>query len=79
MRAVEPIESGVATSPDGSRIAYVLARDFGLDAIEATCRAVGCPMLLMHGSEDTCQPIARSRRLSELTGAPWSSSRERTT
>ena len=27
-------------------------------------------MLIVHGTEDTCQPIARSRRLSELTGAP---------
>lgn len=41
-----------------------------LATIEATCRAVRCPMLLIHGSEDTCQPVSRSRRLSELTGAP---------
>jgi pimeloyl-ACP methyl ester carboxylesterase len=27
-------------------------------------------MLLVHGTEDRCQPIARSRRLAELTGAP---------
>jgi pimeloyl-ACP methyl ester carboxylesterase len=27
-------------------------------------------MLLVHGDEDSCQPISRSRRLSELTGAP---------
>ncbi len=38
--------------------------------VEATCRAVRCPMLIVHGSEDTCQPLARSQRLSELTGAP---------
>ena len=36
----------------------------------ATCLAVRCPMLLVHGTEDTCQPIDRSRRLAELTGAP---------
>ena len=41
-----------------------------LATVEATCRAVRCPMLIVHGTEDTCQPIARSRRLSELTGAP---------
>lgn len=41
-----------------------------LESVEATCRAVGCPMVIVHGTEDTCQPIARSRRLSELTGAP---------
>jgi pimeloyl-ACP methyl ester carboxylesterase len=43
---------------------------FDLEAIEATCRAVSCPMLLVHGTEDRCQPIARAHRLSEITGAP---------
>ncbi|HEY7590726.1 MAG TPA: alpha/beta hydrolase [Candidatus Limnocylindrales bacterium] len=41
-----------------------------LAAIEGVCRAVRCPMLIVHGTEDTCQPIARAHRLSELTGAP---------
>ena len=27
-------------------------------------------MVLVHGSDDHCQPVARSRRLAELTGAP---------
>ena len=27
-------------------------------------------MLLVHGTEDTCQPPARGTRLAELTGAP---------
>jgi len=27
-------------------------------------------MLLVHGTEDTCQPLARAERLAELTGAP---------
>jgi len=46
--------------------------DFDLDqaAVEAICRAVRCPLLLVHGSEDSCQPLARAQRLSELTGAP---------
>ena len=39
-------------------------------AVEAICRAVRCPMLLVHGSEDSCQPLARAERLAELTGAP---------
>ncbi len=38
-------------------------------AVEATCASVRSPMLLVHGSEDTCQPLARAHRLSELTGA----------
>jgi len=43
---------------------------FDRDAVEAICRSVRCPMLLVHGTEDTCQPIARARRLAEITGAP---------
>jgi pimeloyl-ACP methyl ester carboxylesterase len=43
---------------------------FQLDEIEATCRAVRCPMLLIHGTEDTCQRPERAQRLAELTGAP---------
>jgi pimeloyl-ACP methyl ester carboxylesterase len=43
---------------------------FDLDAVEAACRAVRCPMLLVHGTEDRCQSIARAHRLVELTGAP---------
>jgi pimeloyl-ACP methyl ester carboxylesterase len=43
---------------------------FDREAVEAICRDVRCPMLLVHGTEDTCQPIARARRLAELTGAP---------
>jgi pimeloyl-ACP methyl ester carboxylesterase len=37
--------------------------------VEAICRAVSCPMLLVHGTEDTCQPVARAHRLAEMTGA----------
>ena len=40
------------------------------DQIEAICRSVTCPMLLVHGTEDTCQLPARAERLAELTGAP---------
>ena len=43
---------------------------FDREAVEAICRQVRAPMLLVHGTEDTCQPIARARRLAELTGAP---------
>jgi pimeloyl-ACP methyl ester carboxylesterase/predicted glycosyltransferase len=35
---------------------------------EALCGAVRCPVLVVHGSEDCCQPVARGRRLAELTG-----------
>ena len=41
-----------------------------IEEVEATCRAVRCPMLLVHGTDDRCQPPSRGRRLAELTGAP---------
>ncbi|MEA2654454.1 MAG: hypothetical protein QOI37_1681 [Chloroflexota bacterium] len=44
--------------------------DWDRDSIVATCRMVRCPMLLVHGSDDRCQPMERSRILAELTGAP---------
>jgi pimeloyl-ACP methyl ester carboxylesterase/predicted glycosyltransferase len=32
------------------------------------CRRVRCPVLVVHGTDDCCQPLARGRRLAELTG-----------
>ena len=72
--STKAIEDAVEWAVEGSVEAMIadaeVAQDFDLAAIEATCRAVRCPMLLVHGTEDRCQPIARSRRLAELTGAP---------
>src|ERR1041385_2857195 len=33
------------------------------------CRRVRCPMLVIHGPLDRCQPVARAERLAEITGA----------
>ncbi|HEX5013769.1 MAG TPA: alpha/beta hydrolase [Candidatus Limnocylindrales bacterium] len=68
------VEDAAGWATDGS-IDAMLANhdapfDMTLDEIEATCRSVRCPMLLVHGSEDTCQSPARAHRLAELTGAP---------
>ena len=35
---------------------------------EALCRRVRCPVRVLHGSDDRCQPVARGRQLAELTG-----------
>ena len=43
---------------------------FDLASVEATVAAVRCPMLLVHGTEDHCQPLSRARALADLTGAP---------
>ncbi|HSK53418.1 MAG TPA: alpha/beta hydrolase [Clostridia bacterium] len=68
------IEDAVEWALDGSVEAMLAdaGAPFELDtaAVEEICRAVRCPMLLVHGTEDTCQPLARARRLAELTGAP---------
>jgi pimeloyl-ACP methyl ester carboxylesterase len=39
------------------------------EAVVAAALAVRCPMLLVHGTADRCQPPSRSRALAELTGA----------
>jgi pimeloyl-ACP methyl ester carboxylesterase len=68
------IDDAVEWALDGSVDAMLADAyaPFDLDqaAVEAICRAVTCPMLIVHGTEDHCQPIARAHRLAELTGAP---------
>jgi pimeloyl-ACP methyl ester carboxylesterase len=72
--STKQIEDAVEWATDGSADAMIadmtVESDLDLARVEATCRAVACPMLLVHGTIDTCQPIERARRLSELTGAP---------
>jgi pimeloyl-ACP methyl ester carboxylesterase len=67
-------EDAVEWAVDGSVDAMIadaeVDQGFELASIEATCRAVRAPMLLVHGTEDRCQPLSRSQRLAELTGAP---------
>jgi pimeloyl-ACP methyl ester carboxylesterase/predicted glycosyltransferase len=36
--------------------------------VERICRRLRCPILVVHGSDDRCQPVARGQRLAELTG-----------
>jgi pimeloyl-ACP methyl ester carboxylesterase len=72
--STKAIEDAVGWALDGSVEAMLADAEaefpFDLEAIEAICRAVTCPMLLVHGSDDTCQSPARARRLAELTRAP---------
>jgi len=35
---------------------------------EALCGRVRCPVRVLHGSDDRCQPVARGRRMAGLTG-----------
>jgi len=72
--STKAIEDAAQWAVDGSLDAMLAEADvpFDLDlaAIEAICRAIRCPMLIVHGTEDHCQPVARAHRLAELTGAP---------
>jgi pimeloyl-ACP methyl ester carboxylesterase len=73
--STKAIEDAVGWAVDGSVEAMLAESEGGIilhDAaqVEATCRSVACPMLIVHGTEDRCQPIARAHRLAELTGAP---------
>jgi pimeloyl-ACP methyl ester carboxylesterase len=72
--STKQIEDAVGWALDGSVEAMIADHHAPAvstpESVVETCLAVRCPMLLVHGTEDTCQPIARSRRLSELTGAP---------
>lgn len=68
------IDDAAGWAIDGSVEAMLAdaGADFPWDVeqIEEKARAVRCPMLLVHGTEDRCQSIERARRLAELTGAP---------
>ena len=73
------IEDCVAWTLDGSAEAMLNDADApsSLDraGVEATCRAVGCPMLLVHGTEDHCQPLESGETTVRADRAPrWSSS-----
>ena len=72
--STKAIEDAVEWALEGSVDAMVgdATADFPLDlaSVERICTSVRCPMLLVHGTEDTCQPLARAERLSALTGAP---------
>ena len=64
---------------DGSPEAMIADADvdLGLDraAVEAICAAVRCPMLIVHGTEDVCQPPSRPAASPSSPGPGSSSSR----
>ncbi len=39
-----------------------------MEQAEDLCRRIRCPVLIIHGTEDLCQPISRAERMAELTG-----------
>jgi pimeloyl-ACP methyl ester carboxylesterase/predicted glycosyltransferase len=65
----DAVSWALETDPE-TMIAEREGRDAPKDrhAAEALCRSVRCPTLVIHGTEDRCQPVARGQRLAELTG-----------
>jgi predicted glycosyltransferase len=41
------------------------------EEVEAICRQVSCPVLIIQGDQDNCQPIGRSHILAETTGGEY--------
>jgi pimeloyl-ACP methyl ester carboxylesterase len=72
--STKAIEDAAGWAIDGSVEAMLAEAEapFDLDreGVEAICRSLACPLLIVHGTEDRCQPVARAYRLAELTGAP---------
>ena len=70
--STKAIEDAAGWAIDGSVEAMLAEAEapFEIDkpTIEATCAAVRCPMVIVHGTEDHCQPVARAHRLADLTG-----------
>jgi pimeloyl-ACP methyl ester carboxylesterase len=76
--STKQIEDAVEWALDGEPEAMVaeahveMVSPFPVDtaAAEALALAVQCPIVIVHGTDDRCQPPARARRLHELTNAP---------
>jgi pimeloyl-ACP methyl ester carboxylesterase/UDP:flavonoid glycosyltransferase YjiC (YdhE family) len=63
------VEWGLGTDPETLiRAAGGTQRPAGEDEAVALCTSITCPVLVVHGSDDRCQPLARSARFAELTG-----------
>ncbi|MGH2403163.1 MAG: alpha/beta fold hydrolase, partial [bacterium] len=68
----DAVEWGLSTDPE-SLILRTKARmsPATKDDAEALLRRLRCPVLIFHGDIDRCQPVARSERMAELTGAQF--------
>src|ERR1700704_947644 len=70
--STKQLEDAVAYGLDG-RVETMLMDDEPVagtkDEVEAICRQVGCPVLVIQGDRDNCQPFDRGLAFAELTGA----------
>jgi len=67
--STKQIEDAVAYGLDGSAAALLMKRTLVAQTREQTeeiCRRVRCPVLVVHGDRDNCQPFERGLALAEL-------------
>jgi pimeloyl-ACP methyl ester carboxylesterase/predicted glycosyltransferase len=73
--STKQIEDTIAYALDGRVETFLLDEDESIAAansteeVEAVCAQVRCPVLVVHGDRDNCQPFDRAVRTAELTGA----------
>src|SRR3954451_7086853 len=70
--STKPLEDAVAFGLDGRAEMLVVDEVPVTETAEDTeslCRRVRCPVLVVQGDRDKCQPFERGLRLAELTGA----------
>lgn len=70
--STKPYEDAVSWALDTNAEAMIAEREGralpGPDEAEALCRRLRCPVLVIHGTDDRCQPLARALRMAEVTG-----------
>ena len=71
--STKQLEDTVAWALDTEVEAMIAEREgrapYGADAAETLCRRLHRhPVLVIHGTDDRCQPLERGRRVAELTG-----------
>jgi pimeloyl-ACP methyl ester carboxylesterase/UDP:flavonoid glycosyltransferase YjiC (YdhE family) len=71
--STKQVEDAVAYGLDGTVETMLMDEDEPAaetrDEVEALCRQVRCPVLIIQGDRDECQPFERGLMLAELTGA----------
>jgi pimeloyl-ACP methyl ester carboxylesterase/UDP:flavonoid glycosyltransferase YjiC (YdhE family) len=70
--SMKQIEDAVAYGLDGRVETLLMDNEPSVatkEEVEAICRQVRCPVLIIQGDRDNCQPFERGLALAELTGA----------
>ena len=74
--STKQLEDAVAYGLDGRAETLLIDSDAEpvaatTEEVEAMCRQVRCPVLVIHGDQDQCQPFERGRALADLTGGRY--------